>query len=184
VSAAEKILELSPDLIFLDVQMPGMDGFEVLRKARARRLDLELQELIRMRAQGLITDLEFLHQRKRTAEQRAPLEDNRLWQALDVAEVREQFQEIATPLLQLRQTWQTIQPSFRRRFERLVLPAGFVVGQTRTAELGGLFRFLGGFAPSFGLGCQSRRMYSFPSSCWTVWRWRRSRAASASRTCS
>lgn len=30
-SAIEKILELSPDVVFLDVQMPGMDGFEVLR---------------------------------------------------------------------------------------------------------------------------------------------------------
>ena len=31
LSAVEKILDLSPDVIFLDVQMPGMDGFEVLR---------------------------------------------------------------------------------------------------------------------------------------------------------
>ena len=31
VSAVEKILDLSPDLVFLDVQMPGMDGFDVLR---------------------------------------------------------------------------------------------------------------------------------------------------------
>jgi two-component system, LytTR family, response regulator len=30
-SAIEKIMELSPDLVFLDVQMPDMDGFEVLR---------------------------------------------------------------------------------------------------------------------------------------------------------
>ena len=30
-SALQKILELSPDVVFLDVQMPGMDGFEVLK---------------------------------------------------------------------------------------------------------------------------------------------------------
>ena len=30
-TAVETILELSPDIVFLDVQMPGMDGFDVLR---------------------------------------------------------------------------------------------------------------------------------------------------------
>jgi two-component system, LytTR family, response regulator len=31
LSAVEAISELAPDLVFLDIQMPGMDGFEVLR---------------------------------------------------------------------------------------------------------------------------------------------------------
>jgi two-component system LytT family response regulator len=30
-SAVKKILELSPDVVFLDIQMPDMDGFDVLR---------------------------------------------------------------------------------------------------------------------------------------------------------
>ncbi|MFT6055714.1 MAG: two-component system LytT family response regulator, partial [Roseivirga sp.] len=28
--AIEKIIELKPDLLFLDIQMPGKDGFELL----------------------------------------------------------------------------------------------------------------------------------------------------------
>jgi two-component system LytT family response regulator len=32
--AVEKILELRPDLLFLDIQMPGGDGFDVLREIR------------------------------------------------------------------------------------------------------------------------------------------------------
>ncbi len=37
-SAVDKILERSPDIVFLDIQMPGMDGFEVLRALPKERL--------------------------------------------------------------------------------------------------------------------------------------------------
>jgi two-component system, LytTR family, response regulator len=37
-TAVEKILSLEPDVVFLDVQMPGMDGFEVLRSLPKDRL--------------------------------------------------------------------------------------------------------------------------------------------------
>jgi len=38
VSAVEAILERSPDVVFLDIQMPGMDGFEVLRALPGDRM--------------------------------------------------------------------------------------------------------------------------------------------------
>lgn len=37
-SAVQKILDLTPDLVFLDVQMPGLDGFDVLRALPIERL--------------------------------------------------------------------------------------------------------------------------------------------------
>ena len=92
-----------------------------------------------MRAQGLINDEEFLRHRKIILNQRNALESQGSRQTVDVAEVREKFKEIVMPLIHLRQTWKTIQPPFRRRFERLVLPAGFAIGHSRTVELGGLF---------------------------------------------
>jgi len=38
LSAVKKILDLSPDIVFLDIQMPGMDGFEVLRALPKEKL--------------------------------------------------------------------------------------------------------------------------------------------------
>jgi two-component system LytT family response regulator len=40
VSAAEAILEDAPDVVFLDVQMPGMTGFEVVGAVGAERMPL------------------------------------------------------------------------------------------------------------------------------------------------
>src|SRR5882762_1160992 len=40
VEAVALIKEHSPDLVFLDVQMPGLDGFGVLRKLVERKIDV------------------------------------------------------------------------------------------------------------------------------------------------
>src|SRR3974390_2718434 len=40
VEAVNFIKELSPDIVFLDVQMPGLDGFGVIKKLIDRKISL------------------------------------------------------------------------------------------------------------------------------------------------
>ncbi len=44
-TALEMVEEYSPDLVFLDIRMPGMDGFEVIRRIREREARLSLARL-------------------------------------------------------------------------------------------------------------------------------------------
>lgn len=110
------------------------------RQAELTRIKKQTQELIRMRTEGLITDQEFLEQKTVLAERRAAIEGHSVEEAVDCEQIRRELDEITAPLAQLRQTWETLESPYRRRFERLVLPVGFVNGKSRTAELGLLFQ--------------------------------------------
>ena len=116
------------------------------REKRAVQLERELQELIRMRAQTLISDEEFLKQKRRILDEGISSE-NRDSRAVSIDEVRTQLQEIMNPLAKLRETWHELMPRSRRRFDRLLLPGGFVAGQSRTAQMGRLFSIIGTFPP-------------------------------------
>jgi len=129
---AEKVIKLAEQ----DAQN-GMAHRE-RRKQRADRLQKELSELIRMRAQHLVTDDEFLAQKNALGDQRAILEVEARQRA-DLTRVRADIEKIVEPLRALRATWQALNPAFRARFDRLVLPGGFLVGRIRTADLGLLF---------------------------------------------
>lgn len=116
------------------------------RKAELARTERQIQELIRMRTQGLITDQEFSAQKIILSGRRFAVESTPVADRCNPERIRAELAEITKPLTELSNTWHTLQPPFRRRFERLVLPVGFVNGETRTAELGLLFRTFGALA--------------------------------------
>ena len=92
-----------------------------------------------MKTENLITDQEFLAQKSILAERRTVLESTPVPDRIDRDKLRKDLGEITEPLAQLRETWEYLPDLFRHRFKRLILPVGFVNGETRTAELGLLF---------------------------------------------
>jgi hypothetical protein len=54
-------------------------------------------------------------------------------------QIKANLERIIQPLARLADTWRSLQPPFRTRFERLMFPGGYVIGKSRTADLGLLF---------------------------------------------
>lgn len=144
IAPKPKLMETLGELIVsvAEKSQSGWTARKIRRDGEIKRLGAQIQELIRMKATGLLTDEEFLGQKSSIYERQAALEDMPLPDRADVREVRDALDEITKPLSVLRETWQTMPTPFRRRFNRLVVPAGFVTGETRTAELGLLFSLL------------------------------------------
>jgi site-specific DNA recombinase len=116
------------------------------REAELVRLNRQLHELIRMRTQSLITDEEFLAQKRVLSERKFSLEGTPIPGRIDGEHVRQQLSEITHPLTHLFETWEALPPSLQCRFGRLILPVGFVNAEARTAELGLLFTAFGQLA--------------------------------------
>ena len=109
------------------------------REATLRALSKQTDEIIRMRAQGLISDEEF-------SRHKADLEARRVGNQAELAEdrvapdtLRKDMDEIMAPLGDLRGAWEMLAGNQCRRFQQLLLPAGFVNENVGTAALGCLF---------------------------------------------
>jgi DNA invertase Pin-like site-specific DNA recombinase len=112
---------------------------EARRRAELERVNRQLQELIRMKTDGLITDDEFRAHRAVLADRRLAVESKSVIPAVSGEEVRRRLNEIVEPLAEIDELWGALSYPARRRFEQLLLPVGFVNGEIRTAELGLLF---------------------------------------------
>ena len=120
------------------------EALQTTRQERKRctlnRLNREKKELIRMRAQSLITDEEFTSERSVLLGRYAAVEGSMPQGKVNADEIRQRLREIVEPLTNLFATWKALPDALQRRFQRLVLPVGFVARESRTAELGLLFR--------------------------------------------
>ena len=84
------------------------------RDAQIKRLDAQIQPLMRMKATGLLTDEEFIEQKSSIYERQIALEDTPLPSRTDRREIRGALDEITKFLSALHETWQAMPTPFRR----------------------------------------------------------------------
>lgn len=107
--------------------------------AELRRLDQQHQQLINMRTQSLISDDEFLAQRSILNTRRLSLQTQSPTVLLNAGDISRKIDQICEPLLNLADTWTEVPAVLKQRFQRLILPAGFVAGRIGTADMSCLF---------------------------------------------
>jgi len=145
IAPEPELLEKMGDLVLQVAQ--ERQGLRKAMKTRKDteldRLQREIQELIRVRISGLITDQEFAAQKNVLVQRRTSVEATLESESLNPKAVLREIGEIKKPLSELMHTWQIMEPAIRPRFNRLLLPVGYVNGEIGTAERGLLFRSFG-----------------------------------------
>jgi DNA invertase Pin-like site-specific DNA recombinase len=114
------------------------------RASEMKRLQEQQQRLIRMKMDQLISDEEFTAQRSMLMSRRAELEAEETGQSPDADAILANIDAISAPLTHLDATWETVPLEFQRRFQQLMLPAGYAFGSVRTAQKGPLLSFFRG----------------------------------------
>lgn len=108
------------------------------RRTEAERHKKRQEQLIQMRMEQIISSEEFMTYNSNISRQlivlseegNTPLEEGQILSKMD---------EICAPLAHLEQTWLSLPPPLKQRFQRMVLPVGFVMGEIGTAEMSCLF---------------------------------------------
>ncbi len=104
-----------------------------------RRLDQQQERLIQMRMDSLLTNDEFLQQKALLTSRINDLKNRMPVDADEEDDLVNKLDIICKPLTQLPATWEATEPQLKLRFQRLILPAGFVSGRIGTAQMGCLF---------------------------------------------
>ena len=108
------------------------------RAAEIERLKKRQEQLLQLRMDQVISNEEFLAHRSDTSRRLLALPSEEGIRD-DEHPILDRMNEICEPLMHLGDTWLRIPPALKQRFQRMVLPAGFVMGEIGTAEMSCLF---------------------------------------------
>jgi len=125
-----------------------VDQLRRVREADALRGREQMKELIRMKMDRLISDGEFQRERKAIEGRSTPsaLDESTL-DAERADSVLHDLDAVTGYLTNLPETWRRVTPQFQRRFQQVMIPAGYSVGSVGTATKGRLLSFLGSPLP-------------------------------------
>src|SRR6185312_12328628 len=104
------------------------------QQAELRRIAEQQKRLVGMRTDNLITSEEFAVHRELLEKRQAALYRGSQTALLTEKILLNDIEKICEPLRNLKQTWNDMEPEFKQRFQRLILPSGFVIGKIGTAE--------------------------------------------------
>lgn len=126
----------------------GSHALHEKRMMDRKRLQQQQQQLLRLKVEELITDQEFVAQRTLLSAMLAEFEPTGAQREIDADSLLGNIDLICAPLLDLVRWWQHTTIDCQQRFQRLLLPAGYVFSRIGTAQRGRLFCFFSGSAPS------------------------------------
>lgn len=112
------------------------------RELEAKRTKEQHEQLIRMKMEQLITDEEFRAQRLVLTRWLVELEGGVSEREEAPESVLKDLDNICAPLMHLGDAWRAVPIRFQRRFQHLMLPAGYVFGEVGTAFKGRILSFL------------------------------------------
>jgi DNA invertase Pin-like site-specific DNA recombinase len=118
------------------------------RQAETERLNAQIQELISMRAEQLISDDEFVAQRDRLRRRLGEMRPDNV-SAAPLTVSRSDIEMLCQAFADLTGTWRTAPVTAQRVLSRVLLPDGFVLGGGKTPRKGLVFAISrGSSAPS------------------------------------
>lgn len=112
------------------------------KRLERAHVDSQLQELVRMKMEQLLTDSEYRSHREAALARLSDLGAPAASEAPDFNSLFSDLDEISAPMMNLDDTWQQLPFDFQRRFQQLILPAGYSFGSIGTAQKGRIFSFI------------------------------------------